>query len=48
MARFGHVALSILELLPEVAMAYLITGLRPGSFADSLAMQPPANMDDIH
>jgi len=47
MARFGQVALSICGLLPEVAMAYLITALRPGPFADSLAMQPPANMDDL-
>jgi len=29
-------------------MAYLIAALRPGSFADSLAMQPLANMDDLH
>jgi len=28
-------------------MAYLITTLRLGPFADSLAMQPPANMDDL-
>ena len=48
MARFGQVALSICGLLPEVAMAYLIAALRPGSFADSLAMQPLANMDDLH
>jgi len=48
MTRFGHVTVSISELLPEVAMAYLITGLRFGPFTDSLAMQPPTNMDDIH
>jgi len=47
MARFGQVALGIRRLLPEVAMAYLITTLRPGPFADSLAMQPPAKMDDL-
>jgi len=47
MARFGQVALGIRGLLPEVAMAYLITALRPGPFADSLAMQPSANMDDL-
>jgi len=41
MARFGQVALGIHGLLPEVAMAYLITVLRSGPFADSLAMQPP-------
>jgi len=46
-ARFGQVALGIRGLLPEVTMAYLITTLRTGSFADSLAMQPPANMDDL-
>jgi len=28
-------------------MAYLITRLRPGLFADNLVMQPPANMDDL-
>jgi len=38
MARFGQVTLSIRGLLPEVAMAYLITALRPELFADSLAM----------
>ena len=47
MARFGQVALDIRGLLPEVAMAYLITELRPGPFVDSLAMQPPTNMDDL-
>jgi len=47
MARFGQVTLAICGLLPEVAMAYLITTLRPGPFAESLAMQPPANMDDL-
>ena len=47
MARFGQVALSIRGLLSEVAMAYLITVLRLGPFANSLAMQPPANMDDL-
>jgi len=47
MARFGQVTLSICGLLPEVAMAYLITGLRPGPLVDSLAMQPPASMDDL-
>jgi len=46
MARFRQVALGIRGLLSEVAVAYLITVLRPGPFADSLAMQPPANMDD--
>jgi len=40
MERFRQVALGIRRLLPEVAMAYLITALRPGPFADSLAMQP--------
>jgi len=47
MARFGQVVLSIRGLLPEVAMEYLITALRPRPFADSLAMQPPTNMDDL-
>jgi len=47
MARFDQVTLSIHGLLPEVAMAYLITALRPGPFADSLAMQPQASMDDL-
>ena len=47
MTRFGQVALGIRGLLPKVAMAYLITALRSGPFADSLAMQPPANMDDL-
>jgi len=48
MTRFSQVTLSIRGLLPEVAMAYLITALRPGPFADSLAMQPPASMDDLY
>jgi len=47
MARFGQVALDICGLLSEVAMAYLITTLRPRPFVDSLAMQPPTNMDDL-
>jgi len=47
MTRFDQVALSIRWLLPEVAMAYLITVLRLGPFADSFAMQPLANMDDL-
>ena len=47
MARFGQVALSIRRLLPEVVMTYLITALRPGPFAHSLAIQPPTNMDDL-
>ena len=47
MARFGQVALSICGLLPEEAMTYLITALKPRPFADSLAMQPPTDMDDL-
>jgi len=47
MARLGQVALRIHGLLPEVAMAYLITTLRLGSFANNLAMLPPTNMDDL-
>jgi len=39
MARFGQVTLSIRGLLSKVAMAYLITALRPGPFADNLAMK---------
>jgi len=46
-ARFGQVTLSIRGLLPEMAMAYLITALRLEPFADSLAMQPPTRMDDL-
>ena len=46
-ARFDQVALSIHGLLPEVAMAYSITALRPDSFTNNLVMQPPANMDDL-
>jgi len=47
MTRFGQVALGIRGLLPKVAMAYLIIGLRLGPYTDSLAMQLPANIDDL-
>jgi len=44
---FGKVVLSIRGLLVEVPMAYLITALRPGPFADIQAMQPATDMDEI-
>ena len=47
MDRFGQVALNIRGLLPEVAMVYLTTALRSGPFADSLATQPAASMDEL-
>jgi len=47
MDRFSQVVLSIRGLLPEVAMAYLTTALRSGPFADSLAMQSAATMDEL-
>jgi len=47
MDRFGQVALNIRGLLSEVAMVYLTTALRSGPFADSLAMQPAASMEEL-
>jgi len=47
MDKFGQVALNIRGLLPEVAMVYLTTALRSGPFADSLAMQPAASMEEL-
>jgi len=47
MDRFGQVALNIRGLLPEVAMVYLTTALWSNPFADSLAMQPAASMEEL-
>jgi len=47
MERFGKIALNIQNLSPYVVMHHMITSLRPGSFVDSLCMEPTANLDEL-
>jgi len=45
--RFEKVALRIKDLSPEVAWLHMIMGLRPGPFADNLAMKPTTSLDEL-
>jgi len=39
--RFGAIAMKIKDLTPNLILMYMMTSLRPGPFADELAMRPP-------
>jgi len=39
--RFGTIAMKIKDLTPNLILMYMMTSLRPGPFADELAMSPP-------
>jgi len=45
--RFSKVAMSIRNLIPDVAMHHMLTTLRPGPFADNLCMQPTDSLDEL-
>jgi len=45
--RFGKTAMSIRNLIPEVAMHHMLTALRPRPFADSLCMQLASSLDEL-
>jgi len=47
MERFGNLTLQIRYLNPEVALHHLVTGLKPGPFADDLCIRPAYSLEEI-
>jgi len=45
--RFNQEAIQIKDLSPTVSLHTIMTGLRAGPFADSLAWKPPSILDDL-
>jgi len=45
--RFGAIAMKIKDLTPNLILMYMMTSLRPGPFADELAMRPPLSMQEL-
>ena len=45
--RFGAIAMKIKDLTPNLILTYMMTSLRPGPFADELAMRPPLGMQEL-
>jgi len=39
--------MKIKNLTPNLLLTYMITALRPGPFADELAMRPPLGMQEL-
>ena len=39
--RFRAIAMKIKDLTPNLILMYMMTSLKPGPFADELAMHPP-------
>ena len=45
--RFGAITMKIKDLTPNLILTYMMTSLRPGPFADELAMRPPLGMQEL-
>ncbi|XP_068465629.1 uncharacterized protein [Phaseolus vulgaris] len=45
--RFNKVAMTIRNLIPDVAMHHMLTTLQPEPFADNLCMQPATSLDEL-
>jgi len=45
--RFGVIAMKIKDPTPNLILHYMIMALRPGPFADELAMRPPLGMQKL-
>jgi len=45
--RFKAIAMKVKDLTPNLILNYMITALRPGHFADELAMRPSLGMQEL-
>jgi len=45
--RFSAITMKIKDLTPNLILMYMMTSLRPGPFADELAMRPPLSMQEL-
>jgi len=45
--RFGAIAMKIKDLTPNLILTYMMTSLRPGPFADELAMRSSSGMQEL-
>jgi len=45
--RFGVIAMKIKDLTPNLILHYMVMALRPGPFADELAMRSPLGMHEL-
>jgi len=48
MAQFAKTSIHILNLHPTVAMHMLLMGFCIGKFFNTLYVNPPVNMDELH